>query len=110
MKKVFYLLALQLINCTGCTPDSLSNTFDMTDPSGSNATYNTDTTTVAPRIDDSRWADDSISGTVFDRTVRIVFADGGAQVNDAEINGGVFLQQRLQRRYTYRRADSTQPV
>jgi hypothetical protein len=71
MKKVFYLLALQLINCTGCTPDSLSNTFDMTDPSGSNATYNTDTTTVAPRIDDSHWADDSISGTVFDRTVRM---------------------------------------
>ena len=86
MKKVFYLLALQLINCTGCTPDSLSNTFDMTDPSGSNATYNTDTTTVAPRIDDSRWADDSISGTVFDRTVRIVFADGGAQV-EGDVNG-----------------------
>ena len=82
MKKVYYLLALLLLNYTGCTTDSLTNLFDYTQPVNQYEyeSENTDTTPVAPVIDDSMWADDSISGTKFDRTISIVFADDGAQV------------------------------
>lgn len=87
MKNVYYLLVLLMLNCTGCTTDSLANDFEMKQPFNNNSNNSsTDTTTVAPRIDDSLWADDSISGTKFDRTIRIVFADGGAQV-EGDING-----------------------
>jgi len=85
MRKVYYLLALLLLNCTGCTPDSLTNLVDSSQPiiEESNTT---DTTTVAPQIDESVWVDDSIQGTKFDRTIRIVFADGVARV-EGDING-----------------------
>lgn len=81
MKKVYYLLALILLNCIGCTSDSLINVFDYTQPVNNNEANNTtDTTPVAPVIDDSMWADDSISGSKFDRTISIVFSDDGVQV------------------------------
>lgn len=81
MKKVFYLLALLLMNFIGCTTDSLTNVFDYTQPVNNNeVNNNTDTTPVAPVIDDSKWADDSISGSKFDRTISIVFSDDGVQV------------------------------
>ena len=83
MKKVYYLLALLLLNCMGCTPDSLTNVFDTTQQTNED-NGSTDTTTVAPKIDESEWADDSIQGTKFDRTIRIVLADGGAQVTGDE--------------------------
>ncbi len=83
MKKVYYLLALLLLNCMGCTPDSLTNVFDTTQQTNED-NGSTDTTTVASKIDESEWADDSIQGTKFDRTIRIVFADGGAQVTGDE--------------------------
>ena len=91
MKKYYYYLpALLLLNCSGCTPESLTETYDWTDPVN-NSTYNTDTTTVAPIIDESRWADDSLRDTIFDRTIRIVFADGGAQV-EGDANGIVSVE------------------
>ena len=83
MKKVYYLLTLLLLNCMGCTPDSLTNVLDTSQQTNEN-NGSTDTTTVAPKIDESEWADDSIQGTKFDRTIRIVFADGGAQVTGDE--------------------------
>ncbi len=86
MRNVYYLLALLLLNCTGCTTDSLANVFDTAEQGNDSSAGKTDTTTVAPRIDYSRWADDSISGTEFDRTISIVFADGGAQV-EGDVNG-----------------------
>jgi hypothetical protein len=79
MNKVYFLLALLLLNFVSCTPDSLTNLIDTTQSTNGESS-NTDTTTVAPKIDESRWADDSIQGTKFDRTIRIVFADGSAQV------------------------------
>ena len=84
MKKAYYLLALLLLNCAGCTPDSLTNLIDSSQSISGSGT--TDTTTVAPVVDESKWADDSISGTNFDRTIRIVFSDGGAQV-EGDVNG-----------------------
>lgn len=92
MKKYYYyyLPALLLLNCSGCTPESLTETYDWTDPVN-NSTYNNDTTTVAPIIDESRWADDSLRDTIFDRTIRIVFADGGAQV-EGDANGIVSVE------------------
>jgi len=83
MKKVYYLLALLMLNCIGCTPDSLTNVLDTTQQTNEDNS-NTDTTTVAPNIDESQWADDSIQGTKFDRTIRIVFTDGIAQVTGDE--------------------------
>ena len=83
MKKVYYLLALLLLSCMGCTPDSLTDLLDSTQPTNEDNST-TDTTTVAPKIDESGWADDSIQGTKFDRTIRIVFADGVAQVTGDE--------------------------
>lgn len=83
MKKVYYLLILLLLNCMGCTPDSLTNVLDTSQQTNEN-NGSTDTTTVAPKLDESEWADDSIQGTKFDRTIRIVFADGGAQVTGDE--------------------------
>ena len=85
MKKVYYLLAILLLTCVGCTPDSLTNLTDNEEQTNDDNS-NSDTTTVAPQIDESRWADDSIQGTNFDRTIRIVFADGGAQV-EGDDNG-----------------------
>ena len=82
MNKVYYLLALLLLNCIGCTPDSLSNLLDTQQTTEDNS--NTDTTTVAPIIDESQWADDSIQGTKFDRTIKIVFTDEGVQVTGDE--------------------------
>lgn len=91
MKKYYYYLpTLLLLNCSGCTPESLTETYDWTDPVN-NSTYNNDTTTVAPIIDESRWADDSLRDTIFDRTIRIVFADGGAQV-EGDANGIVSVE------------------
>jgi len=78
MKKNVVAMSIMLI-CYGCTPDSLSNLIDITQNSDSE-TINTDTTTVAPKIDETVWADDSIQNTNFDRTITIVFSDGGAQV------------------------------
>lgn len=77
MKKDYYLLALLLLACTGCTTNSFDNWIDTFQQSYSEST---DTTTVAPKIDESQWADDSIQGTKFDRTIRIVFTDAVAQV------------------------------
>jgi len=51
----------------------------------------TDTTTVTPIVDESGWAGDSISGIKFDRTIRIVFTDGGAQV-EGDVNGIVSFE------------------
>lgn len=79
MKKVYYLLALLLFIFIGCTTEGLSYMIDFPQQTNED-NNNTDTTTVAPKIDDSVWAEDSIKATKFDRTIRIVFADGGAQV------------------------------
>ena len=84
MKKDYFLLALLMLNCTSCTPDSRTNTFETDQPVNNESTV-TDTTSAAPRIDASQWADDNISGTTFDRTIRIVFSDGGAQV-EGDVN------------------------
>ena len=78
-----YLLALLLLNCIACTTDGLTNWIDNSNSTDSESN-GTDTTTVAPIVDESRWADDSIQGTSFDRTIRIVFTDGGAQVTGDE--------------------------
>ena len=85
MKKIYFLLVLLLLNCTGCTPDSQTNAFEMNQQIN-NESNSTDTTTVAPVIDESRWADDGLRDTIFDRTIKIVFADGGAQV-EGDVNG-----------------------
>ena len=89
MKKGYFALMLLLLSCEGCSPDSLVNTIDM--ESQNNETGSSDTTTVAPKFDDSILAGDSISGTVFDRTIQIVFADGGAQVT-GDVNSIVSLE------------------
>jgi hypothetical protein len=90
MKKVYYLLALMLLNCTGCTPDTLTSLVDYSEPASSESSK-TDTTTVAPNIDESRWTDDILRDTIFDRTIRIKFSDGGAQV-EGDDNGIVSVE------------------
>jgi len=90
MKKVYYLLALVLLNCIGCTPDSLTSLIDYSEPANTESS-NTDTTTVAPKIDESKWADDSIQGTKFDRTISIVFTDDRVQV-EGDVNGIVSVE------------------
>ena len=89
MKKGTIGLVLLLLNCGACSPDSLINNFDI-EPQ--NEAGSSDTTTVSPKIDETVLAGDSISGTNFDRTIRIVFADEGAQVtgdvnNTVSVNG-----------------------
>ena len=76
-----------LLGCGGCSPDSLADSLDFTQ-STKTQTGGNDTTTVAPKFNDSVLAADSISGTSFDRTIQIVFADGGAQVT-GDINSTV---------------------
>ena len=90
MKKGYLAIALMLLGCGGCSPDSIINNIEM--PENENGTNSTDTTTVAPKFDYSILAADSISGTIFDRTIQIVFSDGGAQVigdsnNIVTVNG-----------------------
>lgn len=68
-----------LLGCGSCTPGSLVDSLDFTQ-STETQTGGNDTTTVAPKFNESVLAADSISGTSFDRTIQIVFADGGAQV------------------------------
>ncbi|MBO4561738.1 MAG: carbohydrate-binding domain-containing protein [Bacteroidaceae bacterium] len=89
MKKSTIGLVLLLLNCGACSPDSLINNLDI-EPQ--NEAGSSDTTTVSPKIDETVLAGDSISGTNFDRTIRIVFADEGAQVtgdvnNTVSVNG-----------------------
>ena len=89
MKKGTIGLVLLLLNCGACSPDSLINNLDI-EPQ--NEAGSSDTTTVSPKIDETVLAGDSISGTNFDRTIRIVFADEGAQVtgdvnNTVSVNG-----------------------
>ena len=76
-----------LLGCGSCTPGSLVDNLDLTQ-STETQTDGNDTTTVAPKFDESVLAADSISGTTFDRTIQIVFADGGAQVT-GDINNTV---------------------
>lgn len=76
-----------LLGCGGCSPDSLADNLDFTQ-STKTQTGGNDTTTVAPKFNESVLAADSISGISFDRTIQIVFADGGAQVT-GDINSTV---------------------
>ena len=76
-----------LLGCGSCTPGSLADSLDFTQ-STETQTGGNDTTTVAPKVNESVLAADSISGTTFDRTIQIVFADGGAQVT-GDINSTV---------------------
>ena len=79
MNKGYYALMFLLLSCESCSPDSLVSTIEWPQNTGTESN-SSDTTTVAPKFDDSIWAGDSISGTMFDRTIQIVFADGGAQI------------------------------
>ena len=69
-----------LIGCGSCSTDN----FDDITPVGESQTATADTTTVAPSFDESALAEDNISETNFDRTIKIVYADGGAQVSGDE--------------------------
>ena len=91
MKKGYLALVLLLLGCGACSPDSLINNIDI-EPQNNNETGTSDTTTVSPKIDESILAGDTISGIMFDRTIRIVFADEGAQItgdvnNTATVDG-----------------------
>ena len=90
MKKGTLALVLLMLGCGACSPDSLINNIEI-EPQN-NETDSSDTTTVSPGFDGTVLAGDSISGTIFDRTIRIVFADEGAQVtgdvnNTVSVNG-----------------------
>ena len=87
MKKGCFALMILLLGCGGCSPDSLADSLDFTQ-STKTQTGGNDTTTVAPKFNESFLTADSISGTSFDRTIQIVFADGGAQVT-GDINSTV---------------------
>ena len=76
MRKGLYTLVLILVLSVGCSPDSLSTDIEIP----SNTDSITDTTTVAPQYDLTRYADDSISQNIFDRTIQIVFADDRVQI------------------------------
>ena len=76
MKKGLNTLGFILVLSLGCSPDSLSTVIDIPYNTGSV----TDTTTVAPRYDLTRYADDNISQNIFDRTIQIIFADDHVQV------------------------------
>lgn len=84
MKKSLFALLLLLPVYGSCLPESLTNEIET--PADDNSS--TDTTTVAPKFDDSILTEDSISGTKFDRTIHIVFADGGAQIT-GDVNNTV---------------------
>lgn len=88
MKKGCFVLMILLLGCGGCSPDSLIDNIDLSTQYTETQTGSNDTTTVAPKFDESVLAADSISGTTFDRTIQIVFADGGAQVT-GDINSTV---------------------
>ena len=90
MKKGLFALGLLLLGCGGCTPGSLIDNIDLTQTNTTDST--TDTTTVAPQVDETALTADSISDTKFDRTIRIVFSDYGVQVtgdtnNTVTVNG-----------------------
>lgn len=89
MKKGCFALMILLLGCGSCTPGSLADSLDFTQ-STETQTGGNDTTTVAPKFNESVLAADSISGTTFDRTIQIVFADGGAQVT-GDINNTVTM-------------------
>ncbi|MBR5159919.1 MAG: carbohydrate-binding domain-containing protein [Bacteroidaceae bacterium] len=82
MRKGLYALGFILILSLGCSPDSLSTVIEFPSNTGSV----TDTTTVAPQYNLARFADDSISQTVFDRTIQIVFADDRVQITGDDNN------------------------
>ena len=89
MKKGFFALIIMLLGCGGCSPDSLINNLELTTQNTETQSISiNDTTTVAPKFDQSSLSGDSISGTKFDRTIQIVFADGGAHVT-GDINNTV---------------------
>lgn len=90
MKKGCFALMILLLGCGSCSPGSLVDNLDLTQ-STETQTDGNDTTTVAPKFDESVLAGDSISGTTFDRTIQIVFADGGAQVT-GDINNTVTVE------------------
>lgn len=87
MKKVCFALMILLLGCGSCTPGSLVDSLDFTQDTETQTGGN-DTTTVAPKFNESVLAGDSISGTTFDRTIQIVFADGAARVT-GDINSTV---------------------
>ena len=88
MKKGCFALIIMLLGCGGCSPDSLINNLELTTQNTETQSSSNDTTTVAPKFDQSSLSGDSISGTKFDRTIQIVFADGGAHVT-GDINNTV---------------------
>ena len=69
-----------LIGCGSCSTDN----FDDITPVGESQTATADTTTVSPKFDNSILEEDNFAETKFDRTIKIVFADGGAQVSGDE--------------------------
>jgi len=85
MKKIigkgYFAFAILLIGCGSCSKDDF---IDDIVPNNNESTASTDTTTVAPSFDESTLAEDNISETNFDRTIKIVYADGGAQVSGDE--------------------------
>lgn len=85
MKKIigkgYFAFAILLISCGSCSKDDF---IDDIVPNNNESTASTDTTTVAPSFDESALAEDNISETNFDRTIKIVYADGGAQVSGDE--------------------------
>ena len=83
-------MMILVLGCGGCSPESLVNNIEIT-PQTQDESANTDTTTVAPTYDNTIHAADSIQGTVFDRTIQIVFADAGAQVT-GDVNNTVTVQ------------------
>lgn len=88
MKKGCFVLMILLLGCGGCSPESLIDNIDLPTQYTETQSSSNDTTTVAPKFNESVLAADSISGTTFDRTIQIVFADGGAQVT-GDINNTV---------------------
>lgn len=70
-----------LIGCGGCSTDNFEDDFA---PAAENTSASTDTTTVSPKFDESILEEDDISATKFDRTIKIVYVDGGAQVSGDE--------------------------
>lgn len=76
MKKGYWVLTSVLLICAGCMQNSLSDNLDITPDKNVSA----DTTTVAPVFDVSVLNRDSLSWSEFNRTVQIIFTDGGAQI------------------------------
>ncbi len=80
MKKGYFAFAMLLIGCGSCSTDN----FDDITPVGESQTATADTTTVSPKFDSSILEEDNFAETKFDRTIKIVFADGGARVTGDE--------------------------